>query len=282
MKSSEDWPLEKRGGDPETNDTLFDAVSPQIYSEPKGLVLPVITELQAGSPSVSYPLRKKKFTLGRLPGSDLVMEDMKASRQHAVVEYVNIENPREIPVCIIQDNNSRNGTYINGLRLSKPYTLKSGDRILIGSTTYWFFVRSELELEHETNLNSIMKKRNAANLDDGFSPNIPAMLQILFPEETFTPVPIECTLEFLSLSSMRVTTNKMSRDLYKNIIRATRYAKMVIQLQDPGESGELHVRISWLHYDSHLTPPGCTIGLSPEQINEEGRAFLERLMGRYE
>ncbi len=70
------------------------------------------------------------FVLGRVAGSDLVVEDGKASRRHAKLHV-------EGGVVEIEDLQSSNGTLLN----DKPVTrrvLRDGDRVQIGTTVIVF------------------------------------------------------------------------------------------------------------------------------------------------
>lgn len=74
---------------------------------------------------------KSVFTIGRNPDSDILLDDITVSRQHAVIEKIGDD-------YLIKDMESLNGTYINGkiIELSK---LNSGDRIQIGKYLFLFF-----------------------------------------------------------------------------------------------------------------------------------------------
>jgi DNA-binding response OmpR family regulator len=71
------------------------------------------------------PLADKSITIGRLEENDVVIVDRLASRRHAVLE-------RQHGHFAIRDQGSRNGTFVNGQRLSEPHVLRDGDAIQIG------------------------------------------------------------------------------------------------------------------------------------------------------
>jgi len=61
--------------------------------------------------------------LGRTTDNDILINDAKASRYHAVIEWTG-------GGFLLRDNNSANGTYVNGQRLgAEPHVLVHGDRI---------------------------------------------------------------------------------------------------------------------------------------------------------
>ncbi len=68
---------------------------------------------------------KQAVTLGRMPGSNVVIDDPKVSRQHAQV-YVDQDR------VILVDLGSTNGTYVNGVRVSRT-ELHNQDEITIGA-----------------------------------------------------------------------------------------------------------------------------------------------------
>jgi pSer/pThr/pTyr-binding forkhead associated (FHA) protein len=70
-------------------------------------------------------LTEEKVTIGRQEGSDLVVTDRLASRSHARLE-------RQQGQYMLEDCGSRNGTFVNGERISGAHVLRDGDEIQIG------------------------------------------------------------------------------------------------------------------------------------------------------
>ncbi len=64
--------------------------------------------------------------IGRDPGCDVVLNDTKCSRRHAVVE----DRPEGV---FVRDTDSANGTYVNGKRVERA-RLEPGDTIRLGDT----------------------------------------------------------------------------------------------------------------------------------------------------
>jgi hypothetical protein len=81
---------------------------------------------QGPLPGHRFPLVKPMITVGRQPGNDIVISDPQVSRRHASLSW---DGTR----WIIQDLGSRNGTFINGVQLTAPGVLQSGDQIGLGS-----------------------------------------------------------------------------------------------------------------------------------------------------
>ena len=69
-----------------------------------------------------------KMTIGRSPDCNIVVDNKLASRVHAVIQKIK-------DVYFIKDENSTNGTFVNGHRLpnDKYVKLNPGDKITIGS-----------------------------------------------------------------------------------------------------------------------------------------------------
>jgi pSer/pThr/pTyr-binding forkhead associated (FHA) protein len=76
-------------------------------------------------------INKKIFTIGRNPDSDILLDDITVSRQHAVIEKKGDD-------FLIKDMESLNGTYING-KIIELSRLNNGDRIQIGKYLFLFF-----------------------------------------------------------------------------------------------------------------------------------------------
>jgi len=75
-----------------------------------------------------------QLTIGRSRACEIALEDDKVSRQHARIELEHGEPT-------IRDLGSRNGTRVNGQRISSEVALLDGDRIQLGDST------AKLELE---------------------------------------------------------------------------------------------------------------------------------------
>ena len=80
---------------------------------------------QGPQPGQTFVLDQDSLTLGRDPHNDISISDPQISRQHARIV-------RRDDQMVIEDVGSTNGTYVNGMRLSGPHTLVSGDVIGLG------------------------------------------------------------------------------------------------------------------------------------------------------
>jgi hypothetical protein len=71
-----------------------------------------------------------RLTIGRAEGRDLHLGwDHEVSRLHAQLEHIGTD------WVLVDDGLSRNGTYVNGERLTGRHRLRDGDVVLVGGTT---------------------------------------------------------------------------------------------------------------------------------------------------
>ena len=70
-----------------------------------------------------YPLKVGLNTVGRAPDNDVVLADSYVSRRHCAVLVHTADN------CELHDTASKNGTFLNGQRLTGPTRLNPGDEI---------------------------------------------------------------------------------------------------------------------------------------------------------
>ncbi len=75
-----------------------------------------------------YPLTRPVTTIGREESDILLLQDDLVSRRHAKVE-------QQGDVLVLVDLDSTNGTFVNGVRLQAPHTLRPGDVVQIGSSS---------------------------------------------------------------------------------------------------------------------------------------------------
>jgi len=70
-------------------------------------------------------LTQALLTVGRSESSDMRVSDRLVSRRHAEIERAHGQ-------YVLRDCGSRNGTFVNGQRISEPHILRDGDEIQIG------------------------------------------------------------------------------------------------------------------------------------------------------
>jgi NADPH-dependent 2,4-dienoyl-CoA reductase/sulfur reductase-like enzyme/pSer/pThr/pTyr-binding forkhead associated (FHA) protein len=92
---------------------------------------PALVALMQGKPVVFILKRGRRFTIGRTPENDIVLNDMSISRKHAEVS----PGPDGL---YIRDLGSSNGVSVNQTHLDNPYRLSSSDRIMVGNVLVYF------------------------------------------------------------------------------------------------------------------------------------------------
>jgi len=86
----------------------------------------VVTGVSAGS---KIPLDKRELFIGRAPSCELIVTDEFASSQHAKVVHIGGD-------WVIQDLDSTNGTYVDGVRIQTPEVLRMNIPVRVGKTTF--------------------------------------------------------------------------------------------------------------------------------------------------
>jgi pSer/pThr/pTyr-binding forkhead associated (FHA) protein len=99
---------------------------------------------------VAYFLTGQRVILGRSEKADIVLKDLKSSREHAEL-VVNEED------YIVTDLGSQNGIVVNDLKV-KQHKLKDGDKLIIGSTVFKFGKVIVEENIHKKNMEKLQGK----------------------------------------------------------------------------------------------------------------------------
>ncbi len=106
--------------------------------------------------SFRFVLTGNKITIGRQPENSVFIPDPFCSSRHAVIDPRNGD-------CFVRDNGSKNGTFLNGQKITAETKLKKGDEILIGSTRIFFDKELSTDVEltdlpsAAANINTIMR-----------------------------------------------------------------------------------------------------------------------------
>jgi predicted Zn finger-like uncharacterized protein len=98
----------------------------------KRLSLAIIDGADAGN---VFRIDKPRVTIGR-SGSDLVINDSEASRQHASVEIRG-------DIYLVNDLRSTNGTLVDGRKITEPTELQDKAEFQIGGTTIMLIVTDD-------------------------------------------------------------------------------------------------------------------------------------------
>jgi diguanylate cyclase (GGDEF)-like protein len=106
---------------------------------------PMLICLEGTQAGMRFLLTEPETTIGRNLGNHIAVHDDMISRYHAVIHYENFIEATQRPICFLKDLDSLNGTELNGHVIDTTKPLCEGDRIILGSTTFGFFVRDEEE-----------------------------------------------------------------------------------------------------------------------------------------
>jgi pSer/pThr/pTyr-binding forkhead associated (FHA) protein len=104
------------------------ATEPSEGSAP--IPLATLTQCDAVEGVRSYPLHRGETTLGRSSGNDIVLPDETVSRRHCRIYWAGGR-------YILEDLNSRNGTYLNKEQIQMAF-LAPGDTIQLGDQVLQF------------------------------------------------------------------------------------------------------------------------------------------------
>jgi hypothetical protein len=86
-----------------------------------------------GRAGESFPLEQDRLTIGRRPDSDIFLDDVTVSRDHAILV-------RRASAYHLDDCGSLNGTYVNRHRI-ESHQLRDGDELQIGKYKLAFLSR---------------------------------------------------------------------------------------------------------------------------------------------
>lgn len=123
-----------------TQTVQFSAIDPDKRSrEPRQAFLTVIRG--GGADLGKHIVVDSSVLLGRAPDCDLTIQDLGTSWHHARVSARGHDN------YVIEDLNSTNGTWVNGILLDATWTLHEGEKIFLGETVVRFSLTDEMDLK---------------------------------------------------------------------------------------------------------------------------------------
>jgi pSer/pThr/pTyr-binding forkhead associated (FHA) protein len=93
---------------------------------------PLLTVLSGPMQGAHFRLTDGGWSIGRESGVDILIDDFKVSRRHAVLELAAGQ-------ATLTDDGSTNGTWLNGVRICGTEELRDGDRIRLGSVELRFY-----------------------------------------------------------------------------------------------------------------------------------------------
>jgi pSer/pThr/pTyr-binding forkhead associated (FHA) protein len=107
---------------------------------------PCLTVLTGTSTGTIYKVTHGTHIIGRKENCEIRITDDGISRQHVRVRC-------EGDFVFVEDMESRNGTFVNGKRITAPTQLQDGDKIQVGRTTVVrFALHDQLDESFHDNL----------------------------------------------------------------------------------------------------------------------------------
>lgn len=92
--------------------------------------------LQGGEPGRVYDLEGERWVIGRSPECDVILDVAAVSRRHVILTDESGE-------FFVQDLGSRNGTYIDGIRVEERAPIRHGNQMLICDVLFEFSNNAE-------------------------------------------------------------------------------------------------------------------------------------------
>lgn len=112
--------------------------SPQTLIQNNHTVAPAHVQFWLVDKDYIYPLKIGLNTVGRSSDNDVVINDGYVSRRHCAILVHSGAG------CDLHDTASKNGTYLNGTRLTGPSRLKAGDEVRMCDRTLIFMTHDAI------------------------------------------------------------------------------------------------------------------------------------------
>ncbi|MBI1292156.1 hypothetical protein GC173_13090 [bacterium] len=103
--------------------------------------------------------------------------------------------------------------------------------------------------------------------------NLPAILDIMVPEQTFSPKNVPAACLDLSRTGCRLTCRKIDSDYYRMLMQELRYVKLEIDLLD-GRLLRLRGKLVWVDYAREES----SLGIMFVSLDEEQLEVLDELL----
>jgi diguanylate cyclase (GGDEF)-like protein len=122
---------------------------------PRDRVRAIFSMREEGGIHQTYVVRHRVTRMGRDTDTEYMIPHRSVSRIHAIVRLEEPSHPMGEPRVSIEDQKSKNGTYINGQRITGEANLRNGDRVVLGDVELIYLHRTEEEIEAERRLKSL-------------------------------------------------------------------------------------------------------------------------------
>jgi two-component system, cell cycle response regulator len=143
---ADDWDEEA------TSSTDVEEIRDKLSSAGTARTRPVLTILTGSAAGFLHKVSKGAAVIGRATNAEVRVDDDGISRTHARLRA-------ETDRAWVEDMGSRNGTFVNGIRITTPTELREGDKIQVGrGTVIRFGFQDDLdESFHENLLSSALR-----------------------------------------------------------------------------------------------------------------------------
>lgn len=95
-----------------------------------------LVERIGGRAGATHALGPRGATVGRDAENDIVLADERVSRHHLRVQWDGLR-------YVLEDLRSRNGVYVNGIRVVEPLPLQHGDLVIVSGLAFLFELQEE-------------------------------------------------------------------------------------------------------------------------------------------
>ncbi len=116
---------------PQNRHTLVASASGDLDQSSKGKIVGWLITYNNNPDGRDYHIYAGYNRMGANPVCDIIIEDETVSGSHAILVF---RDGR----CLIKDDLSRNGTFVNGREISEAHPLQNYDQIRVGNTTLTF------------------------------------------------------------------------------------------------------------------------------------------------
>lgn len=123
---------------------------------------PALVFLSGELIAVPIPLEREEVILGRALEADVRVNDTQVSRQHARIMAM-INPATGTTDYILNDLDSRNGTFLNGRRVRREI-LENGDKITVGETILRFDLLDEIDREYQRQIHRLISHDDLTGL----------------------------------------------------------------------------------------------------------------------
>jgi pSer/pThr/pTyr-binding forkhead associated (FHA) protein len=248
---------------------------------PVGDAVPVLLNLNGAPGSGYYVIDKPDTIIGRSSTADISLQDSLSSRHHASLRVESTPGRDGLPSVLLLDNNSKNGTFVNGRKIRALHRLRHGDRILVGRTPLGFYIRTRAEVDAEQLLQAELAKKGWARSETRFPTELTAEVEVLVPEDTFQPVPLQAVVTDLSVSGARLSATGVSQNMYANFLKQRRYVRMRLTLPTAPAPIKLHGHICWMTYTGDGDEPLFSFGVAFDLRERHLLRPVEEYLGQY-